>query len=592
MPTHKSFNVPRLSPINPLNKPFSKKIAGFDIETAGNKNDFVMGSIIGDNIDVSFWNKEELKTFLKSRKMRNYIIVCTNMAFDFLGIFMEEPESFNIIERSGHIYNFKLKLQGKRNYLNFYDTGNYLPVSVFKLGKITGIPKMQQPKCFKRFPNDDEEAFELQEYCRNDALISYKFFKDYIVKYVDDNGLKMKYTIASLSLDDFRRNYLNKTHWVESVSQHKIVQKGYYGGRVESIKRGRFENINCYDFNSLYPSVMKDFEMPIGKPDTYPKGHISLIEDYEGVSYVEGFMPNHYIPTLPMRQDLRLIFPVMNIKGYYTHIELRKAMDKGFQINKIGECIKYNSTEKLFRDYILKKYNTRKKQKENNDPMELMTKLSMNSLYGKFGFRYNEQSSLKHISQCTKKEFKDCNNFEMYGDYVDLITEDSIKRCSYSFPIWSTYIAALGRLKLYDKISNNKFEENLVYYDTDSIFLANNQKICSSNELGELKHEYSSDYGIFVRAKFYCTVYPKIKGIRGIDNNDKFLSVLKTPNIEQEQFIKYRRALKSKEHHKFGKLSINQIIKINKKLNLEDTKRWWTKPFSYTKNEDSSPIFI
>jgi DNA polymerase elongation subunit (family B) len=57
------------------------------------------------------------------------------------------------------------------------------------------------------------------------------------------------------------------------------IRKGYTGGAVDMYipesKPG--VEIKCYDVNSLYPSVMEKYDLPVGSP-TYFEGNIRLID--------------------------------------------------------------------------------------------------------------------------------------------------------------------------------------------------------------------------------------------------------------------------------------------------------------------------
>lgn len=586
------FTQLTLKPLNliPTKKP--QKVCGFDIETAGSSNEFVLACLNGDGISEAFTSTADLLSFLDSDKARGYVFVATNLGFDFLGCLMENTERWNICERDGRIYSFKYYQHGqKKRPLKFYDTLNYFPASVEKLGSVMGIPKLPHPKCFKRKPETFEELEELKEYCMNDAYISYRFFKDRIVQWSVAQGIRIKSTIASMSLDNFRTNYLKSMYRVAQPHIHNIIYKAYYGGRTEVFKRGTFYDVNCYDFNSLYPSVMVN-EYP--NPNSMQRAKASnmhIIDNYEGVSYVEGWLPKKYIPILPSRTESKLIFPVNRIKGHYTHVELRKAVEEGFKISKFGESVFYLKSENLFREFIEHSYQKRLKQKEMNDALELMTKLSMNSLYGKFGFNYRKSNSMIPLKQATKKQFDSCAEFRIYGDFVEFVNNGT-RPTSYSFPILSAYTTAYARLKLYDWLSNENLRDFIIYCDTDSLFVDENMRLPSSDKLGELKHEYYIDEGIFVKPKFYITNKVKIKGVKGIRDRHAFVELLENPVVCNERFIKYRSAVKSKDAHKFGKLSINQIIEIQKKLKLEDTKRKWFNEFNYRKQEDSRPIAV
>jgi hypothetical protein len=58
----------------------------------------------------------------------------------------------------------------------------------------------------------------------------------------------------------------------------KDIRKSYTGGACDMyISTNNDRNIYSYDVNSLYPSIMKDCDMPIGKP-TFFEGNIRLID--------------------------------------------------------------------------------------------------------------------------------------------------------------------------------------------------------------------------------------------------------------------------------------------------------------------------
>ena len=74
-------------------KVFKGKIFGFDIETCNDNKELVCATIYYD--DNNFWtftDKDELIFFLKRKMFWNSIIVATNLAFDFFGIFHEKKE--------------------------------------------------------------------------------------------------------------------------------------------------------------------------------------------------------------------------------------------------------------------------------------------------------------------------------------------------------------------------------------------------------------------------------------------------------------------------------------------------------------------
>ena len=129
----------RLKP-NPKN---NFKLYAFDVETKQfKKHDyteqkFLMGSVVDENLNAKvFWNKNEMANYLLSRELANSSIFATNLDFDFHMIFNDtkyENEFKRIYHPSSLIY--ACRLHQKRRW-KFYDTLNYINLSVEKLGKM------------------------------------------------------------------------------------------------------------------------------------------------------------------------------------------------------------------------------------------------------------------------------------------------------------------------------------------------------------------------------------------------------------------------------------------------------------------------
>lgn len=148
---------------------------------------------------------------------------------------------------------------------------------------------------------------------------------------------------------------------------------------------------------------------------------------------------------------------------------------------------------------------------------------------------------------------------------------------------------------MYEYLNNPMIQDRIISTDTDSIFLYDyKDEIETSTLLGDMKLEdgYPIKDAIFIRPKMYKTFKPKCKGVKFNDAETEFKAILDKQPITQQRFTKYRTAIRSQTHHKDGVLQPNQIIQIEKKLDLEDTKRNWIEPFTYTKKQDSYPLEI
>jgi len=87
-------------------------------------------------------------------------------------------------------------------------------------------------------------------------------------------------TLSSLAFAIFRTHFLNEETVPQISGQIAIdIREGYTGGAVDVYipRAEKARKIFCYDVNSLYPFVMKDCAMPIGKPIFF-KGDIRAID--------------------------------------------------------------------------------------------------------------------------------------------------------------------------------------------------------------------------------------------------------------------------------------------------------------------------
>jgi hypothetical protein len=152
-----------------------------------------------------------------------------------------------------------------------------------------------------------------------DTIILYKVISEFnftiFAKY-RVNVLKYP-TISSLAFAIYRTNYLkDNTIPIIDGQMYKDLKISYTGGACD-VYLPYGENIKCYDVNSLYPTVMCNYDMPIGTP-TYFEGEITKIDQKAfGFFEVEVQSPlNLNIPLLQTRINTgfgnRTISPVGN----------------------------------------------------------------------------------------------------------------------------------------------------------------------------------------------------------------------------------------------------------------------------------------
>lgn len=583
-------------------------IASFDIETCGgHRNDFYLFGYIDPYNEYHYtFDKLEAINILNKIKHRGILIYATNLHFDFNSI-SEGTDLKNKCDFTirGNSY-ISIKWRGTYNKIILRDTMNYGGYSVETMGKILKLPKLKKPKCFGRKAKNEKELKELLEYNKRDCEVSKKFM-EMMQQTINNLGGELKATISSCAMDLFRRKFLDydvvkESFFIDYVNIKQKIFKAYYGGRTEAFKRGLIDKTTSRsnewfygDVNSLYPSVMLN-EFPDPMSVQYYKHQALELLKYEGVSYFELKVPYQKYPLLPYRMEDKLLFPYGNLKGYYTHLEIREAIKQGTIIVSMSDTVYYKRTRAYFKRYVNTLYALRKQLKSEGSEIETAIKLLLNSLYGRFALKnisrtvfFNMdtiKNTKKHIDKCEAKGLKIQISSSNEGYYNEPDEYDGIA----SIPIWSIYTTAYARLKLHSYI----IEFEPVYVDTDSIIT--DKKVLDSKILGELKLEKMIKFGIIIKPKLY---FPddeiKSKGIPIPKDENKAIRYKKINKLKRkildQQDINYKKFIKIKEGIRRN-IKVNSIIIMTKHINLEDTKRKWNGRFNEYILQDSEPIEI
>jgi len=577
----------------------SYDIIGFDIETYGDNNKFLMGSIYGLNLVKVFYNQLEMKNYILNN-CQGKILIAHNLDFDF-NIFLDILPYSRLIYKNGRVISVKYPEKAKRkDSIYFYDSMNFLPTSLEKLALSIGLTKMEKPKTLGQYPKTKTEWEYLEKYNINDSMIVYQFgvkTQDFLNSY----NTNFNATISSCSMELFRKNYMKQDYLRVKFNITENIFKSYYGGRTEVFNRGEFdESLNYYDINSMYPYAMKEFEYPIVKGIYYD--YWKDWQKYQGFS--EAIITSKIkLPLLPCKIDTKLKFPNGKFRGTYTNIELQKAKELGYDIKIIRSLI-FPHTEFIFKDYIKDFYGKRLELKQNNNPNELFFKLSMNSTYGKFGQKMNPIRIIQ-AEQLTKEMYDDYiikSNTDRSVFYLEAIDKEVKNYKSFIMPFWCSYVTAYSRLHLYDYMQ--KLDKNeLIYCDTDSI--VTNSHFKTSDKLGDLKLELKTKLSTFVKPKFYCYVTDKnkeiikIKGAKTISSPEDIIDLdfsLKDYNdfkrVLIDRKIKYKTFTKLGTAMRFNKPHIRKVI-IEKEISINDDKReWFNKDFNINEIQCSKALNV
>jgi hypothetical protein len=200
----------------------------------------------------------------------------------------------------------------------------------------------------------------------------------------------------------------------------------------------------------------------------------------------------------------------------------------------------------IFSGYINELYKLRLSYPK-TDPMNVISKLLLNSLYGRFGMKDDLPITTiinkDEYSACVKKHGEDniVNIIEL-GDHqllqfndknnLEGLSKDSFKGVNVNIAIASA-VTAYARIHM-SQFKNNPNLPNLYYTDTDSLYFDSplNDSFISSTTLGKLKLEGVWDEAVFLSPKVYAlrknNSLPNAHFSK--DNKDKLLIKIKGLN--------------------------------------------------------------
>lgn len=379
------------------------------------------------------------------------------------------------------------------------------------------------------------------KYCEIDCISLYQIlikFNELIFKLFKLNIHKYP-TLSSLAFAIFRSNFL-KENTIPQLSG-KIaneIRESYTGGAVDMYipKPPKGEKVYCYDVNSLYPFVMKDNAMPIGKP-VFFKGDIRVVDpDAFGFFYCKITSPDNLMhPILQTHvkteSGLRTIAALGQWEDLIFSAELDNAVKYGYKF-EILWGYKFEKAY-IFKDYVQNLYRLRQDYPKTN-PLNLIAKLLLNSLYGRFGMIdefpditifNNKKSYLKFI----EKHSSDILDVIELGDKI-LVKHRSENKNQQTMlygnlETHNVNIAIASAITAYARIHMSQFKNNpnyiLYYTDTDSIYISKPlpEEMISSKVLGKMKLEYILTDAIFLAPKVYYLITEtgehiyKVKGL-------------------------------------------------------------------------------
>jgi len=266
-----------------------------------------------------------------------FTLIESGITVNFMDSFLVLTSSLKNLCKSFNIENPKSIFPFHLNNINYQGV-----IPDFKFfSNITLLDYNNYKESYKdKIWNFKEEA---NKYCSIDCIALYQILEKFNQLIFDKFKLNItKYpTLPSLAFGLFKTHFLKKESiYMISGKIGDDIRQGYTGGAVDMYipKNPKGVKIYGYDVNSLYPSVMRDNEFPIGTP-TYFEGNILLQPTgdstfgffYCKIKAPEGLKHPILQSHIKTSDGLRTVAPLGNWEGMYFSKELYNAKKFGYE---------------------------------------------------------------------------------------------------------------------------------------------------------------------------------------------------------------------------------------------------------------------
>ena len=455
-----------------------------DIEDTERPNpDVIIGTNIDGFIDWCSQQKGPTKVFFHNLRFDLSFVIDKLFRLGFKHTTDNkdrQSKTFNtMISDKGLVYQCEIIFYRKGKNIRkviLQDSLKLIPLKVKEIPKAFGLDECKGEIDYDRhnkLPPNSPLTDEEQEYIKHDVIIVAK-----AINYMYSQGLD-KMTIGSCALDEYKKLIGKKTfaRWYPTPEYHNDVKQSYRGGFTylnpkyagKPVKEGV-----TLDVNSLYPSVMRNHDnpLPFGTPiffegqyqydPVYPlytqmmscqfelkKGKIPTIQikhslDWKGNEYLTSSNGEEVVLCLNS-VDLDLFFEQYDVYNPVYH--------SGW---------KFKASVGMFDKYIDKwTANKIKATQEGNRGMRFISKMFLNSLYGKFG---------TDIRMVNKIPYYDEGKVKYY--YSEPATRKGIYIAMASFiTSYARRVTITSAQKITDNYNAGKSNIQFIYADTDSLHL-------------------------------------------------------------------------------------------------------------------------
>lgn len=469
------------------------RVWAYSLCNVDDPSEFLYGNSIDDFFDFCSDYLHNYKIWFHNLKFDGVWIISWLLNNGFRWVHDRKERADNtfttLIGDMGQFYSIVVYFKVDKHHTNkveFFDSLKLFPnFSVEKIAKAFNLPVQKLKIDYRKTrPIGWELTPEEIAYIKNDVEIVAR-----ALKAMFEQGLT-KMTIASNALTNYRQMFkgFRRRYPVLAIEIDKDIRRSYRGGFTyvnETWKEKPVGKGIVLDVNSLYPSCMTTpYVLPFGQP-VFFEGKYEQDDLYP--LYIQSFTcsfdlkPNK-IPSVQIKNSLSFIPNeyVKTTNGERVTLYLTKPDFELFCDQYNFYDIEYNGGWKFMQgvgdfDRYINYWTERKIKagKEGNSSLKTISKLMLNSCYGKLGSAGEARQKMPYLARDGSVGFKMLEKEERKTVYVAA----------------ASYITSYGRNRtirtsqIIKDYTMKKYGEDRYYYsDTDSIHCS-----LTDEDLEELK---------------------------------------------------------------------------------------------------------
>lgn len=404
--------------------------------------------------------------------------------------------------RENVLYNFKIRFPSGVE-VTFYDSMKIFPMKAADVGKLYGIQKLNGDWDYNKYRDETTEISpEEWGYIDHDVMIISRALADYRARGYHENtqaaiayNERLKQTFPRfnkllakrIKKGDFEafRQCFPYDIMPLPFALHKHLLLGYFGGISWVNPKFACKDIDeahSYDVHSMYPAQMHDAPLPVGQPiiisNPSPEEAARILNSYDCViADIEDLSitlksPRHFPFLMFQTNDktsVRMQGKIISCRNEYAvlsnydyRIMYNEYNVHSCKITKLymfrskrgmyAKFIDYWMDKKTESDRILKDPAASDEAKQNAKIQRAISKVMMNSSYGKDG--------TKLLRQCNQTVYDKAN------DVLENMPKADVAQPEYYLPS-AIFICACARWQLYSAVV--LVRDDFLYSDTDSV---------------------------------------------------------------------------------------------------------------------------